>query len=61
MPGESALPELLYLLARAVLLDALEAALVDRETREIGALNERDARRFREAVAGPTARRPRTS
>jgi hypothetical protein len=33
----------------------LEAALVDRETREIGALEERDARRFRVAVAGPTA------
>lgn len=33
----------------------LEAALVDRETREIGALDERDTRRFRMAIAGPTA------
>ncbi len=33
----------------------LEAALVDREEREIGALDGRDARRFRVAVAGPAA------
>jgi hypothetical protein len=33
----------------------LEAALVDREVREIGALDERDTRRFRVAVAGPAA------
>jgi len=33
----------------------LEAALVDREIREIGALDERDTRRFRLAVAGPAA------
>jgi hypothetical protein len=33
----------------------LEAALVDREMREIGALDGRDTRRFRVAVAGPAA------
>ncbi len=33
----------------------LEAALVDREVRELGALDERDTRRFRVAVAGPAA------
>ena len=33
----------------------LEAALVDREVREIGALDERDTRRFRVAVAGSAA------
>ncbi len=33
----------------------LEAALVDREAREIGALDERDTRRLRVAVAGPAA------
>ncbi len=33
----------------------LEAALVDREVREIGALDERDSRRLSVAVAGPAA------
>lgn len=33
----------------------LEAALVDRQVREIGAFDERDTRRFRVVVAGPAA------